>query len=63
MTTAMASLCALRPDIPEEVDHIFEEIAARFRQKEKKGGRGGNAAPHRQTIGGAGTTAEVSHDN
>jgi DNA invertase Pin-like site-specific DNA recombinase len=46
----------------EEVDHIFEEIAARFRQKEKKGARGGNATPHRQTNGGAGTTAEVSHD-
>lgn len=47
----------------EEVDHIFEEIAARFRQKENKGVRGGNAAPHRQTNGGAGTTVEVSHDN
>ncbi|WP_435656779.1 TraC family protein [Brucella pituitosa] len=47
----------------EEVDHIVEEIAARFRQKENKGARGGNTAPHRQTNGGAGTTAEVSHDS
>ncbi|WP_024896856.1 TraC family protein [Brucella rhizosphaerae] len=47
----------------EEVDQIFEEIAARFHQKEKKEARGGTAAPHRQTNGGAGTTAEVSHDS
>ncbi len=46
-----------------EVDHIVEEIAAQFRQKEKKGARGGTAAPPGQTNGGAGTTAEVSHDS
>ncbi|PRA52980.1 TraC family protein [Brucella pituitosa] len=47
----------------EEVDHIVEEIAARFRERDKKEARGGNTAPHRQTNGGAGTTAEVSHDS
>lgn len=47
----------------EEVDHIVEEIAARFRERDKKDACGGNTAPHRQTNDGAGTTAEVSHDS
>lgn len=47
----------------EEVDQIFQEIAARFRERDKKGARSGNATPHRQTNGGAGATAEVSHDS
>lgn len=47
----------------EEVDQIFEKIAARFREKDKKGARGGTAAPPGQTNDGAGTTAEVSHDS
>lgn len=47
----------------EDIDRVFGEIAARFREWEKKGTRGGNAASHRQTNSGAGTTAEVSHDS
>ncbi len=47
----------------EEVDRIVEEIAARFRERDKKDACGGNTASHGQTDGGAGTTAEVSHDS
>ncbi len=47
----------------EEVDRIIEEIAVRFRKPENKGARGGNAASHRQTNRGAGTTTAVPHDS
>lgn len=46
----------------EDLDRIFEEIAARFRKEEKKGAGGATAAPRRPTTGGAGTATEVSHD-
>ncbi|MBB4403016.1 MULTISPECIES: TraC family protein [Rhizobium/Agrobacterium group] len=46
----------------EEVDRIFEEIAARFRKQEKKGPAGVDASPRRQPGGETGTTAEVRND-
>jgi hypothetical protein len=46
----------------EEVDRIFEEIAARFRKEEKKGTASAAASPRRQPSGGTGTATEVSHD-
>lgn len=46
----------------EEVDRIFEEIAARFRKGERKG-PGGSAAPARgKADSGAGTPETVSND-
>ncbi len=47
----------------EEVDRIFEEIAARFRKGEKKGSGGAPAAPRGQANGGAGAATEVPHDS
>ena len=47
----------------EEVDRIFEEIAARFHKAEKKGSGGASAAPRGQTNGGPGAETEVSHDS
>ncbi|NSZ61140.1 pilus assembly protein (plasmid) [Agrobacterium tumefaciens] len=47
----------------EEVDRIFEEIAARFHKAEKKGSGCASAAPRGQADGGAGAETEVSHDN
>ncbi|MET3523916.1 TraC family protein [Mesorhizobium abyssinicae] len=50
-------------EIPdEEVDRIFEEVAARFRKGEKEGPAGAAAPPRRSADRGTGTTAEVSHD-
>ncbi|MBB3918629.1 TraC family protein [Rhizobium fabae] len=46
----------------EELDAVFEEIAARFRKGEKKGTAGATAQARRQTGGGSGTPAEISHD-
>ncbi|MCA1443784.1 TraC family protein [Ensifer sp. IC4062] len=46
----------------EELDRIFEEIAARFRNEERKGASGTTASLRRQPNGGSGTPAEVSHD-
>lgn len=46
----------------EQVDHIFEEIAARFRKDEKRATSDANASPRRQASGETGTSAEVSHD-
>ena len=46
----------------EEVDRIFEEIAARFRKAEKKGASGPAAAPRGSANGGTGAATEVSHD-
>ena len=46
----------------EEVDRIFEEIAARFRKAEKKGSAGPSASPRGQPGGGTGAATEVSHD-
>ncbi|NTE68126.1 pilus assembly protein [Agrobacterium tumefaciens] len=47
----------------EEVDRIFEEIAARFRRGEKKKPAGASAAPRGSAGGGAGATTEVPHDS
>lgn len=47
----------------EEVDRIFEEIAARFRKAEKKGTATAVASPRRSADGGTGTAAEVPHDS
>lgn len=50
-------------EIPdEELDAVFEEIAARFRKAEKKGTTGADASPRRSADRGTGTTAAVSHD-
>jgi hypothetical protein len=46
----------------EELDTIFEEIAARFRKEEKKGVAHATASPRRPAAGASGTAAEVSHD-
>ncbi|YCI04520.1 TraC family protein [Ensifer sp. D2-11] len=46
----------------EEVDRLFEEIAARFRKGEKKETSGVSTSPRRPAVGGTGTAAEVSHD-
>ena len=46
----------------EEVDRIFEEIAARFRKAEKKGSAGPSASPRGQPGGGTGAATEVPHD-
>ena len=46
----------------EEVDRIFEEIAAQFRKAEKKGAGGAVAAPRGSANGGTGAAAEGSHD-
>ncbi len=47
----------------EEIDRIFEELAARFRKGEKKGGAVAVAQARRPTGGGTGATSEVSHDS
>lgn len=50
-------------DIPDnELDAVFEEIAARFRKAEKKGAGGATAAPRGSADGGAGAATEVPHD-
>ncbi|RVL81816.1 TraC family protein, partial [Sinorhizobium meliloti] len=46
----------------EELDAVFEEIAARFRKDEKKGVDHATASPRRPAAGATGTAAEVSHD-
>jgi len=46
----------------EEVDRIFEEIAARFRKGEKTGTAGPTTTPRRPADSGTGTAAEASHD-
>ncbi|WP_037072285.1 TraC family protein [Rhizobium sp. CF142] len=46
----------------EEVDRIFEEIAARFRKEEKKGAGGAPAPTRRPANGSAGSPSEVSDD-
>lgn len=47
----------------EEVERIIEEIAARFRKGEKKASSSPTDTPRRPPTGGAGATAEVSHDS
>jgi DNA invertase Pin-like site-specific DNA recombinase len=47
----------------EEVDRIFEEIAARFRKAEKKGAARASSPPSGQPGGGSGATTEVPHDS
>ncbi|MBX4860450.1 pilus assembly protein [Rhizobium sophorae] len=46
----------------EEVERIFEEIAARFCKEEKKGAGGLSPQTRPPAVGGAGSTSEVSHD-
>lgn len=46
----------------EEVDRIFEEIAARFRKEEKKGSGGAAATARRSTDSGDGAPEAVSND-
>ncbi|WP_332304906.1 TraC family protein [Rhizobium sp. GR12] len=46
----------------EEVDRIFEEIAARFRKGGKKGSGGSPASSRGQANGGTGAETEVPHD-
>lgn len=46
----------------EEIDRIFEEIAARFRKGEKRGAAGGGAAARRPSGGTTGAPAETAHD-
>ncbi|MGI8397597.1 TraC family protein [Agrobacterium deltaense] len=46
----------------EEVDRIFEEIAARFRKEEKNGAAGASASARRPADRGAGTPEAVSND-
>ena len=46
----------------EEVDRLFEEMAARFRKAEKGGTAGTPALMHGSANGGAGATTEVSRD-
>ena len=46
----------------EEVDAIFEEIAARFRKGEKKGAAVATPQTRRAADNEAGTQAAVSHD-
>ncbi|MGH0327578.1 TraC family protein, partial [Sinorhizobium meliloti] len=46
----------------EELDAVFEEMAARFRSDEKKGLDHATASPRRPAAGATGTAAEVSHD-
>ena len=46
----------------EEIDRIFEEIAARFRKEQKKGSDGAPAPARRSTDNGTGTPKAVSND-
>ncbi|GAA3102060.1 TraC family protein [Rhizobium viscosum] len=46
----------------EEVDRIFEEIAARFRSREKTGSGGAPVPARRSTDSAAGTPKTVSND-
>ncbi|ENN85571.1 conjugal transfer protein C [Rhizobium freirei PRF 81] len=46
----------------EEVDRIFEEIAARFRSQEKKGAGSAPAPARRSSDSGAGTPEALSND-
>lgn len=47
----------------EEVDRIFEEIAARFRKQEKKGAAGASAPAYRPADNRTGTPESVSNDS
>jgi hypothetical protein len=46
----------------EEVDRIFEELAARFRKEEEKGPGGAAAQTRRPSNSGAGTPEAASND-
>lgn len=51
-------------EIPDdELDRIFEEVAARFRQSEKKTTAAASPQARRPANSGAGAAAEVSHDS
>ncbi len=47
----------------EDIDRIFEEIAARFRKAPTKKTNGETAWPHKQTNGEIGAAAEAPHGN
>lgn len=47
----------------DELDHIFEEVAARFRQNEKKAAAAASPQARRPANSAAGAAAEVSHDS
>ncbi|MBY5694030.1 pilus assembly protein [Rhizobium leguminosarum] len=55
---AMKSGLAETEIADEEIDRIFEEIAARFRNEEKKG----PPQTRRPADNGTGTPSEISHD-
>lgn len=46
----------------EELDRIFEDLAARFRDGSKNGTVGAIAKTHRSADGGVGAEAQTSHD-
>ena len=60
---AMKSGLAETEIADEEIDRIFEELAARFRKGEKKGGAVAVAQARRPTGGATGATSERSHDS
>lgn len=47
----------------EEIDRIFEEMAARFRKGEKKGADDASAQTRRPADSGTGAQTEVSNDS
>ncbi|KQY15034.1 pilus assembly protein [Rhizobium sp. Root73] len=47
----------------EEIDRIFEEIAARFRKDGKKEPVSTASHTHRSAVSGVGTQTEASHDS
>lgn len=47
----------------EEVDRIFDEIAARFRNSEKKQAAGSPTSPRGQANGATGSETEAPHDS
>ncbi|MBY3123255.1 pilus assembly protein [Rhizobium leguminosarum] len=59
---AMKSGLAETEIADEEIDRIFEEIAARFRKEEKKGPGGAPPQTRRPADNGTGTPSEISHD-
>ncbi|MBW8788089.1 TraC family protein (plasmid) [Rhizobium sp. WSM1274] len=59
---AMKSGLAEMEIADEEIDPIFEEIAARFRKEEKREPDGAPPQTRRPADDGTGTQSEVSHD-
>ncbi|XKM43052.1 TraC family protein (plasmid) [Rhizobium ruizarguesonis] len=59
---AMKSGLAEMETADEEIDQIFEEIAARFRKEEKRGPDGAPHQTRRPADRETGAPSEVSHD-